>query len=290
MNPSVLGGKKIAILLASFWVVATIILSFPNPKSHSSMALEGGSDYSTFLPLVESKISTIYGQVTFGNLGPIADVELDLRFFNGVEWSTILTTTTDEDGIYRFVNVPALQAGQRYYVRYLNTEIEGYLYTWHAKLITSLQGGQEINGGDFNIGGIYLNAPPAGSQLFVPIEFRWSKRNGFTNDSYELNLFEPQTGSPYFYTNPSLGFVDTYTLNNLPAGFKSGTWYVWNIWVYGEGGNADGNWGISYWSYYLRLYGTSNSELEGIQKISSAEVIANLVNSGELPIDLDLGK
>jgi hypothetical protein len=175
-------------------------------------------------------------------------------------------------------------------VRYLNTDVEGYLYTWHTKPITSFQSGQQVHGGDFSIAGISLSSPASGAQLAVPIEFRWDLRSGQTTDSYELNLFEPQTGSPYFYTNPPLGFVGTYTLASVPAGFNASTWYLWDIWVYGENGTAEGDWGISYWSYYLRLTNAPNSEIGSAQRISTAEMMPTLVNSGQLPADLDLGK
>ncbi|MBK8899934.1 MAG: hypothetical protein IPM53_02005 [Anaerolineaceae bacterium] len=280
--------KQYGVVLAVMFAVVMILLS--PPGNAGSIGINGEENETVFLPFISYEISTIYGQVTFGNLGPWPDVKLDLRFFNGAEWSTTATTTTDSDGIYIFTNVPSLLPGQRYYVRYLNTEAEGSLYTWHTKPITSFQAGQQVHGGDFSIAGINLNSPPAGSPTSIPANFRWSLRNGHTSDSYELNLFEPQTGSPYFYTNPSLGFVDSYTLNNLPAGFNQNTWYVWNIWVYGENGNAEGNWGISFWSYYVSFYGSSNSEQDVLPKIRSAEIISSLVNSGQLADDLDLGK
>lgn len=280
--------KQYGVVMTLIFAILATFLSLPT--SAASTGIKGEGNETVFLPFISYEISTIYGQVTFGNLGPWPDVKLDLRFFNGTEWSTIATTTTDSDGNYVFTNVPSLLSGQRYYVRYLNTEAEGYLYTWHAKPITTFQAGQQVHGGDFSIAGIGLHSPPAGVSTSLPTEFRWSLRNGHTFDSYELNLFEPQTGSPHFFTNPALGFVDSYTLNNLPSGFNYNNWYVWNIWVYGENGSAEGNWGISFWSYYVSFFGSSNSELDLLPKVSTAEIVPDLVNSGLLSFDLDLGK
>jgi hypothetical protein len=132
MDKVTVKGKRSALLALVVLILAVIPLS-----NYAQADRIESSDNKAFLPIVTYTISKgIYGQVSLGNMGPWADVALDLRFFNGAAWSTIASTMTDSDGIYSFKNVPSLQPGQRYYVRYLNTANQAFLYTWHTRPIT----------------------------------------------------------------------------------------------------------------------------------------------------------
>jgi hypothetical protein len=278
----------VSLFLLSYLTLSTTF--FQARIAAPNIFAESGES-NVFLPVITYTPSKgIYGHVTFGNLGSWPDVPLDLRFYNGSEWSTIASTTTDNDGNYSFKDIPGLLAGQRYYVRFLNTEAPGYLFTWRTLPITNYTTGQEVHAGDFSIAGIGLFSPYAGQQTSLPVDFRWGLRPGYTTDSYELNLFEPQTGTPYFYTDPSLGFVENYTLHNLPPGFEYGPWYVWNVWVYGPNGSAEGDWGISYWSYYVRFFAISHSELVLERRIQTSDILHLLANQTGIPIDLDLDR
>ncbi|MCB9419843.1 MAG: hypothetical protein H6667_08565 [Ardenticatenaceae bacterium] len=272
-------------------IFLTVIATIYQPGSAAQTISSETEDHFVYLPLITYTISKgIYGSVSFGSLGLWADVSLDLRFFNGSEWSTIASTTTDENGVYSFKNMPSLQAGQRYYIRFLNTEASGYLYTWRTLPITAYQAGQEVHAGDFNIVDINLIAPYSGAQMYLPLEFRWHLRGGLLTDSYEFNLFEPQTSTPYFYTDPPLGFVDRYTLASLPTGFHYNTWYLWDVWVYGPNGNAEGDWGISYWSYYVSFSAPLGSDTASIRIVKTADIVPLLIRANRLPSDFDLGE
>jgi hypothetical protein len=286
MDKVTVKGKRSALLALVVLILAVIPLS-----NYAQADRTESSDNKAFLPIVTYTISKgIYGQVSLGNMGPWADVALDLRFFNGAAWSTIASTMTDSDGIYSFKNVPSLQPGQRYYVRYLNTANQAFLYTWHTRPITVYSAGQQVHAGDFNIAGLDLVAPYSGADEDFPVEFSWWLRSGQITDSYELNLFEPQTGSPYFYTDPPLGFVSSYTLPSLPPGFRYDRWYVWNLWVYGPDGDLEGDWGISYWSHFIRFFYVPQGEAASLQAVRTADIVPLLANAGLLPDDIDLDK
>jgi hypothetical protein len=76
----------------------------------------------------------------------------------------------------------------------------------------------------------------------LPYTFQWTRRPASPSDTYEFDLYDPADGDPYFYTDPPLGYVGSYTLSGLPARFRRGTQYAWEVWVY----SPDGGYGISY--------------------------------------------
>jgi hypothetical protein len=75
---------------------------------------------SVYLPLARKPANTIYGRVTDGGASA-PGVSLTLWFYNGSNWSNQGVTITDSNGGYRFTGIPALLAGQKYYVEYYNT-------------------------------------------------------------------------------------------------------------------------------------------------------------------------
>ncbi len=194
-----------------------------------------------YLPLVSKPRPGIYGHVTENGL-PAAGIPLELRFYDGSIWSSIAITHTQSDGWFAFTTAPSLGPGQRYYVRYQNTTDTSRLWTWHTRELTAFAAGGSVHIGDFDLADIGLLSPANDASVGLPRTFYWSVRSATPSDSYEFNLYEPSTESPYFYTDPLLGYVGSYTLTTLPAGFNVGQTYAWEIWVY----SPDGGYGISY--------------------------------------------
>jgi hypothetical protein len=177
------------------------------------------------------------------NGSPIVGVSLDLRFYDGSAWSTSATTTTDSAGHFTFQNAPSLGPGQKYYVLYQNTAgTAGRLWVWGTRALTSYTAGSSEEFGNFDIADIPLVAPPNDTTVALPYTFQWTPRPATPSDTYELDIYDPTDLVPYFYTNPPLGYVGSYTLSKLPAGFKLWVKYLWEIWVY----SPDGGYGISY--------------------------------------------
>lgn len=213
-----------------------------------------GTDFlrQVFLPLIISpRYLGINGHVTFNGTAA-SGVPLDLRFYNGSAWSTAASTTTSADGSYEFLTAPTLGSGQRYYVRYTNSTDPTRLAIWQTRSLTSYSANNTIAIGDFDIANIPLASPVSGSTVALPNQFSWQVRPATSTDSYEFNLLNVSTGSPWWYTVPPLGYVNNYTLNNLPAGFTTNTWYGWFVAVY----SPDGGYGESYYFRYIAFTNT----------------------------------
>lgn len=202
--------------------------------------------HQSFTPIINKSLIPrgIFGTVKDNSL-PAAGVDLSLRFFNGSAWSTIAQTKTDANGYYAFKGVPELAAGQAYYVLYQNTPYGDYtrLWTWHTRIITTYNQWIEVPIGNFDLHNVSLRDPIDNSLVTLPAYFSWTTRPFSPDDSYELNIFDYETGNPYFYTDPPLGYSWNYYLYSLPPGFIPGKMYVWEVWVY----SPDGGFGISYY-------------------------------------------
>jgi len=213
-------------------------------------------DHLVYLPLIHRPCATgICGQVTLNGTS-VTDISLELRFFDGANWYTLASTNTDVNGNYAFTSVPGLAPGQRYYVRYRNyVGTPGRLWVWGTRVLTSYSTGSNVHIGNFDIADIPLVSPANGATVALPYVFQWTRRTATPSDTYELNLYDPSDGNPYFFTAPPLGYVGTYTLNDLPPGFSPSAQYTWEIWVY----SPDGGYGISYETRMVAFSNTSTS-------------------------------
>jgi len=215
--------------------------------------------YLTYMPMIfqPGPPRSLYGRVTENGV-PAAGVSLSLRFKNGETWSTLATATTASDGLYSFTDVPGLNPGQAYRVLYQNLSTggsPGRLWTWLTKSLGIYTAGSTVHMGDFDLATIPLVSPPNNTTVQLPYTFEWTPRPGTPSDSYELNLLDPYDFNPYFWTDPPVGYVGSYTLHSLPSGFSTGDPYVWEIWVY----SPDGGYGISYDSRLVRFSNTGSS-------------------------------
>ncbi len=204
----------------------------------------------------------IYGKVTHQG-EPIPGINLLLRFYDGSSWSTVNAATTQSDGTYLFVDPPALASGQRYYVRYQNSDSGGnvsnpvYLWLWYSIDIDSYEVGDKMHGGDFDIAEIALQSPGSNAIETLPTTFTWTPRTATPMDSYEFDLYDLNSDA-YFYTDPPLGYVDSYTLHTLPDSFGFDTEYLWEVWVYAP----DGGFGISYGTHFITFAGSTSGSNE----------------------------
>ena len=209
-------------------------------------------NFSVYLPLVGKPAYLIYGRVTDGGIGA-AGVSLDLRYFDGSDWSTLVSTTTTSGGNYQFKDVPPLGTGEAYLVRYLNTIDQSRLGTWETRHLTGLTSGGMINLGSFDIANIALTAPIYGHETSLPRQFSWTRRPATQGDSYKFNLFDIYDYVPKFTSIP-LGYANSYDLASLPAGFYNCNPYYWAITV----NSPDGGWGGSLWAYEVTFYSAAS--------------------------------
>ena len=208
-----------------------------------------------FLPALFKPLPGISGLVTFQG-APLGNQPLELRFFDGSTWSTRASLATETDGTFLFTSVPALAPGQKYYVRFTNTANPKSLFRWGTQEITAFADEQRVDVGTFDVANIELSSPAAGATVALPASFQWIARTATPSDNYEFDLAEPNTGNPFFYTDPPLGYVSSYNLAHLPPGFKTNTPYIWYMWVYDTNGGYD----LSYWAYYVRFSNTGSAQ------------------------------
>lgn len=203
-----------------------------------------------FLPFITrgtAATAGISGRVTL-NGSPVGGVGLELRFYNGSAWSTLMTTTTASDGTYRFTNVPSLSSGQKYYVRYVNPSLndsQGRLAAWGTRELTSYTAGTAVDLGTFDIADVTLVSPPPGASVTLPTTFSWNPRSATPQDSYGVAIYS--TSGSLVNMQPPVGYTGSYTMNSLPSGVSAGTTYLWSVYILW----ADGSVGLAYWGHSI---------------------------------------
>ncbi len=212
-------------------------------------------DKFLYVPLVLKYASGMLWGLVTDHGAPASGVTIDLWFYDGSSWSNPAITTTNASGRYEFAGPPGLAAGQKYGVEFYNLTDPSRLYFWDTLDLTAYTANTVVNSGDFDIADIDLLAPSAGSTVALPNTFQWTAR-GVAGDSYEFDLYDYDTGNPWFYT-ALLGPVGSYALNSLPPGFALLTDYVWGVWVYGPQG-----YGASYSVYVVRFSSAGTGVVE----------------------------
>jgi len=244
------------------WTIQVSGASVPQGPQPYALVVDGGKpaspppvlNKSVYLPLILKNAgggsTTPNGTITDQG-SPVAGTTVLLRYYNGTSWSTYASTTTDASGKYQFSAVPTLSTGQKYYIRWSNaTGDNTRLYLWICNSITSNAPTTAALQCSFDIQNIVLLSPASGATVSLPQTFSWQKRTT-SSDDYELNIMDVADFSPWWWTNPSLGYNGSYTLNTLPGGFSINTEYGWEMWVYGTNGYGT--------SYYYRPITFSNT-------------------------------
>jgi 5-hydroxyisourate hydrolase-like protein (transthyretin family) len=181
----------------------------------------------------------ITGRVT--NRGaPDPNITLNLRWYDGQQWSTRATVTTDTNGRYTFIGVPGLGVGESYYVRFgPNTTDANRLWSWVGPTMQAYTTGASAPGGDFDVANVPLASPAHGALVRLPTTFVWQQR-GVAGDTFRWWLQDPATDDAWSSTNFLTG--DRFTLSALPEGAVYDRPYQWYVRVY----NGDNGYGISF--------------------------------------------
>jgi len=203
-------------------------------------------DDPVYLPMVAKPPGTIYGLVTDGGVAA-SNVTLELHRLNVNTFvdTPLGTTLTNATGFFAFTNQSSLPLDNVYYVRYVNPGNTARLWRWYTRPLDTYVPGSVVHIGDFDIANIALSSPTHGAYVNLPETFTWVRRPATPSDSYEFDLYEDCENCALFYTLPPLGYVGSYNLTTLPAGFNYNTLYFWEVWAYGP----DGGYGISFDAY-----------------------------------------
>ena len=197
------------------WVYLPLVLKAPvSPVTATPTPTQSVTPTRTPSPTATSS-GGIYGTVTYNGIAA-ASISLDLSFYDGSSWSTASTRTTGADGRYNFTGMPALGAGQGYYVRYTNPGNSLYVAGGGAPTITSYSAGSSVPGGNFDIANVSLLTPNDGVSLPLPVTFTWQKRT-VPGDTYKWMIFDPSNPADRWGTS-DLGNVGSFTLTSLGSG------------------------------------------------------------------------
>ncbi len=187
-----------------------------------------------FIPIINrpynEPLHELHGGVTLNGVG-ISNIPLELRFFDGSTWSTIRNITTSTDGSYILNDVPNLNDGESYSIRYTNTDLlPGQLDSWSTRPIKIYTERGNVGFSEFDIGDLPIKSPPSGIALTLPVTFEWSTRITSLLDWYAFTLYDPTDGDPSFIAYPYQG-TNGVILYSLPSGFSYNTQYAWIIWI-----------------------------------------------------------
>ncbi len=220
-----------------------------------------------YLPWVPIQPSGIYGYVTENGL-PAANVEISLilNYLRPYIEMTVMTDTTQENGLYQFLGAPTIKScpdspycQQAYLVQYLNQSGEpGHLDYWRSNRIYNYDQGSTLNISNFDIGLPHLIAPADGDIVTSPVNFSWARRP-VQEDEYSLLIEDKSFIKQMHYQTANLGWVDGYRLDiehevcvNAPQ-WPCSAWYgiplQWKLLIHNATGdtsiNAEGSFTIS---------------------------------------------
>ena len=207
--------------------------------------------YSLYLPLVMRPPGMLYGTVTEYGL-PAADVSITLVqcltwFVNpGGQWTCATTqnygATTDHNGWYAFIDLPTLvispgevltQTYQAYWTNAAATP--NRLAGWNSRTIDTYTQGDLVNLGNFDIGGVTLLTPTAGSVAHFPVTFQWIPRHNVPADNYNVcvsgGMIIPKLDPGDFVCLGPFAYTHQVTMSEPFPGIDYGYDYAWYMTV-----------------------------------------------------------
>jgi hypothetical protein len=186
-----------------------------------------------------------------------AGVTVELRFFDGVQYSTADSAVTNAAGLYQFRNAPSLTTNQHYYVRYSNVTYPTRLYFWSTRILAGYTTDASANIGNFDIGNVALASPNNDARVALPSAFEWQRRVAATTDNYSLYISEVASPSTVLFTSDRLSypiFSDIVDFSLSRTAFESNNLtyektYEWRVLITG----SDGAQGLSFEARKVRI-------------------------------------
>lgn len=227
-------------LLTLLWMgqpaAATVVALPASPTSH----IQNTTAYTTYLPLIAYiPPPGIYGRV-FDQGDPAPGIPLALHYFDEAAYGygIYAQTTTDTQGRYRFSglpsNNPALPNLSFYWVSFNNAGNPDHLDYQSQNAVRGYVQGANVPGGDFEIADVARAAHA--ETVTLPFTFHWTPRPAVPGESYSLNLYELCEQPPCRqFTAWDLGYVDSYTLDELPYTFEYHAVYYWKLLIEAQG-------------------------------------------------------
>ncbi len=192
-----------------------------------------------YLPMVYKNPEGLFGYVT-ENASPVSGLELTLFFANHgtLEVVQVMTTTTNENGVYQFMNVPSIQTlcGNRYCINRYFVYFQNAIHDpqridwWQSNGIFTYTQNTNILLGNFDIGRPELIIPIDGDVVTSTIRFRWTPRD-IVGDDYAVDINKANIA--FGYRTDYLGSVGEYMLDIINEVCPVVWWYPCSDW-YGD--------------------------------------------------------
>ena len=160
----------------------------------------------------------------------VGNIALDLRHYDGENWSIVDSVETNDLGYYQFEDADSLAPGEEYYVSYGQNETDpGHVYFWYGPILEEYSKGDKAFGGSFDIADVPLVSPDSGAEAALPVTLSWEKRD-LPGETYRLVIID--FDEDVYWRTFDLGNVSSYTLNSLAPGMKFNRQYAWYVEVY----------------------------------------------------------
>ena len=208
----------------------------------TTFQVTAGGAHAVYFPLILQKpvLQTGFnGKVTYKGV-PAAGTMINLRFFDGSQWTTAKTALTDANGNYAINGAANLSSGQKYYVRFANQTDPNYLSYWVCPTVTSYTAATTLPDCNFDVANIQLDTPAPDATVKLPANFTWEKR-GISGENFAWGLFDINTNTAL--GSFQVGDSNSYTLTSLPTGTVYGQKYGWEVKIY-QGADS---YGMSYY-------------------------------------------
>lgn len=187
---------------------------------------------SYYLPWIERSPVGIRGKVAL-NTNPVGGIALTLRFFDGVDYVALASTTTTPDGSYQFTDLEPLSLGQFYWVSFRNETDPNQVSIWCSNEVRVYHASDWVTVPTFDIANIFLLQPEPGAAVTLPVTFQWL-RTVYPIDEYILYIYDVSSRENVFSSNiPTVH--DSYTLESLPPSMAYGNLYCWLVEVSNNG-------------------------------------------------------
>ena len=213
---------------------------YPAPPPPQPLDIPPAENGTMFLPIMRVNASpepaTIHGNLKL-NGSPLGNIPVTLRYFDGQDWRDWITLATTPGGNYSFVSPPGLSPGEKYMVRFTNSDNHPDLVTqWDSRPITIYHEGEVAGLSPVDLADLALTSPAPSSTTALPAAFSWTRPAGLSEFLYQWVLYDPEDGSP-LYQSPLLEDQLSFSLGSLPAGFDYNQPYSWTVWIYGPDGS-----------------------------------------------------
>jgi hypothetical protein len=170
------------------------------------------------------------------------------------DWTVVANTVTEDGGAFEFRSPPPLAEGGLYQVWWTNEDSETsqgdsrFVGRWWSRELDAFGPGDEVDVGTFELGDVKYTAPFHDTTFFgLPIPYKW-KRRANRAETYRWSLFKgcgDAANRENAYRTEPLGYVDGYTMEAIPPGYRIGEKYCWYVFV--EDGDNGTGWPFFDW-------------------------------------------